>query len=228
MALLPTLYTPRLTLRPFVLSDAPRVRELAGHPLVAATTYRIPHPYPAELAEAWIRTHGILAEEDRQYNFAITLTGTRTPGRESDLHDTGHLIGTVGLIRMPEDDPLVFELGYWIGVPYWNRGFATEAAHALLALGFGRMNLQRIFASHMVRNPASGRVLQKLGLLHEGTGREALAKDGLLLDIENYAINRQDWLAARVRPRFPASLRRHETPRITGDPVRQQTPASAT
>ena len=59
------------------------------------------------------------------------------------------------------------ELGYWIGVPWWNRGYATEAGRALLDFGFGTLGLHRIMAHHMMRNPASGRVMQKLGMTRD-------------------------------------------------------------
>lgn len=204
MAFTPTLYTPRLTLRPFAPADAPRVQELAGDSRIAATTAAIPHPYPNGLAEDWIRSHAPLAQDAKQYNFAITLAGTRTPGRETDLFDTGHLIGAVSLIFSIDPAQGRAELGYWIGVPYWNRGFATEAAHAALAFGFQRKNLRRILARHTSNNPASGRVLQKLGMTHEGTLREHFCKNDQVFDLESYAILKEEWIRTRARYRFPA------------------------
>jgi [ribosomal protein S5]-alanine N-acetyltransferase len=203
MAFIPTLYTPRLTLRPFAQADAPRVRELAGDERVAATTAHIPHPYPCGLAEDWIRSHGHLAQDGKQYHFAITLAGTRTPGRENDWFDTGHLIGAVSLMLAGDPAQGWAELGYWIGVPYWNRGFATEAAHAVLALGFERKGLRRVVARHGVNNPASGRVLTSLGMSHESTMVEQFSKNDQLMDMECYALTREDWLRTRARYRFP-------------------------
>ncbi len=205
MAFTPTLYTPRLTLRPFALADAPRVQELAGDPRVAATTAHIPHPYPNGLADEWIRSHAPLAQDDKQFNFAVTLTGTRTPGRERDVFETGHLIGSVSLILSSDPEQRRAELGYWIGTPYWNRGFATEAAHAVLAFGFIRKELRRIVARHTSNNPASGRILQKLGMTHEGTLREHFSKDDQLFDLECYAILKEEWLRTRASHRFPAA-----------------------
>lgn len=204
MAFTPTLYTPRLTLRPFVQADAPRVQELAGDARIAATTAAIPHPYPDGLAEEWIRSHTALAQDGKQYNFAITLAGTRTPGRENDWFDTGHVIGAVSLILSSDPAQGRAELGYWIGVPYWNRGFATEASHAALAFGFQRKELRRILARHTANNPASGRVLQKLGMSHEGTLREHFCKGEQVFDLECYAILKEEWIRTRARHRFPA------------------------
>jgi [ribosomal protein S5]-alanine N-acetyltransferase len=203
MAFTPTLYTPRLTLRPFALADAARVRELAGDARVAATTAHIPHPYPSGLAEDWIRAHSPLAQDGKQFHFAVTLAGTRTPGREADWFETGHLIGAVSLLLGGEPDHRWGELGYWIGVPYWNHGFATEAAHAVLAFGLERKGLGRVVARHGANNPSSGRVLASLGLTHEGTMVEQFSKDDQLIDLECYAITREEWLRTRARHRFP-------------------------
>jgi [ribosomal protein S5]-alanine N-acetyltransferase len=203
MAFIPTLYTPRLTLRPFAITDALRVRELAGDARVAATTAHIPHPYPCGLAEDWIRSHSHLAQDGKQYHFAVTLAGTRTPGREADWFDTGHLIGAVSLMVANQPEPGWAELGYWIGVSYWNRGFATEAAHAVLTFGFERKGLRRVVAQVAANNPASGRVLQSLGMTHEGTRVGQFSKNDEHLDLECYAIAQEEWLRTRARYRFP-------------------------
>jgi len=69
---------------------------------------------------------------------------------------------------MIEADHRRAELGYWIGVPYWGKGYATEAARSVVNYGFSTLELHRIFASHVPANPASGRVLTKIGMRHEG------------------------------------------------------------
>jgi len=192
----PTLYTPRLTLRALTLADASRVQELAGDARIAATTARIPHPYPDGAAEKYIETLAPLAAEGKQYTFAITLAGTRTPGREHDLLDTGHLIGSISL-REIEEEHKRGVLGYWIGVPYWNKGFATEATRAVLAFAFSRRGLNRVTADHFVHNPASGRVLQKVGMTQEGVFRQFYWKDGAFRDVVFYAILQEEWVRAR-------------------------------
>ena len=80
------------------------------------------------------------------------------------------------------------ELGYWIGVPYWGRGFATEAAGAVAALGFESLGLHRIFAHVHAGNIASQRVLEKIGMRHEGRSREHVRKWDLFVDCENYGL----------------------------------------
>ncbi|MEJ2482842.1 MAG: GNAT family N-acetyltransferase [Gemmatimonadota bacterium] len=173
----PTLSTDRLTLRPFVPADAPVVRKLAGAREVADNTLTIPHPYPAGEAEKWISGQPAAFQEGELVVFAIT-----TP-------DHG-LVGAVGL--MIDAGSGIAELGYWIGVPYWGRGYATEAASAVVEYGFRRLALQRIAARAFSRNPASARVLEKIGMQHEGTQRKGLRKNGELLDTELYAVLRED------------------------------------
>lgn len=85
------------------------------------------------------------------------------------------------------------EMGYWLGVPYWNRGYMTEAGRAMLAYGFGELELHRIHARHFTRNPASGRVLRKLGMTYEGTQREHVQKGEGFEDLANYGILRREW-----------------------------------
>lgn len=173
----PSLETERLLLRPFRAADAPVVQRLAGAREVADNTLTIPHPYPDGAAEAWIATHVPAYRRGELVIFAIASP------------EEG-LVGAIGLNL--EADAGVAELGYWIGVPFWGRGYATEAAGAVLRYGFDALALQRIAARAFRRNPASSRVLRKIGMTHEGTQRKALRKNDELLDTELYAILRED------------------------------------
>jgi len=154
----PVLETSRLLLRPFTLADAPEVARLAGDPLIADTTANLPHPYEEKHAREWIATHAERFAEGTLANYAVT-----------DRED-GTLYGTVGIVVDPDHDR--GELGYWTGVPYWGRGYATEASRALLAYVFSERGLNRVLARHLTRNPASGRVMEKLGMRREGVMRE--------------------------------------------------------
>ena len=175
----PTLRTERLLLRAFSLADAPRVQELAGSRDVASTTLTMPHPYEDGMAEAWIEGHPAAWEAGKRLTLAITTGGD----------------GVVGAIGLHHLDPVHRngEMGYWIGVPYWNRGFATEAAAAVLGFAFGELGLHRVGARHFPRNPASGRVLRKVGMVHEGTMREHVRRWGRFEDLECYAILEDEW-----------------------------------
>jgi RimJ/RimL family protein N-acetyltransferase len=87
------------------------------------------------------------------------------------------------------------DLGYWIGQPFWGRGLATEAVRAILDFGFRELGLNRVQASHLSRNPSSGRVMKKAGMVREGVHRERLLKNGVFEDTVGYAILRRDWKA---------------------------------
>lgn len=174
----PVLETGRLVLRPFAATDAPDVQRLAGAREVAHTTLHIPHPYPDGAAEQWIAAHTPAWAAGTLATYAITLG------------DGGALIGAIGLTVTREHRR--GEMGYWVGVPYWNRGYATEAGQALLRLGFEQLELHRIQARHLVRNPASGRVMRKLGMRPEGINRGAMLKWGTFEDIAMYAILQSD------------------------------------
>jgi RimJ/RimL family protein N-acetyltransferase len=178
MTVLPVLRTARLTLRPFELADASAVQRLAGAYEVALNTLTVPHPYPDGAAEEWIRKQQEELEAGRLQNFAVA--------------DACGLVGSMGLMARGEG---VAEIGYWIGVPFWRRGYASEAAAELLRYGFEDVGLHRIFGEHYSRNPASGRVLQKLGMQLEGTLREHHHKWGEFLDVVVYGILRREWAA---------------------------------
>jgi len=190
MSPIPTLYTPRLILRPFTLADAARIQHLAGNIKVASTTLNIPHPYPDGAAESWINTHQPQAEAGENFVFAITLAGTRTPNRELDPSDTGHLIGAINLAT--HADTNTAELGYWLGAPYWNKGFTTEAANAALQFAFTRRHVDAVIARHCTANPASGRVMEKLAMTRE-PGTSFVEKAGVPLELNKYALTRDQW-----------------------------------
>ncbi len=174
----PVLVTGRLTLRQFNLHDAPRVRELAGDFLVADTTLNIPHPYPEGAAAEWINHH----QASWDAGVALTLAIVR----QSD----GELMGAISLGIRAEQERA--EMGYWLGVPFWNQGYTTEAARAVLRYGLSTLGLHRIYAQHFARNPASGRVMQKAGMKYEGCLRSHILKEGRFEDVMIYGMLRSD------------------------------------
>lgn len=174
----PVLSTPRLVLRPFRADDAAPVRQFAGAREVADTTLTVPHPYPEGVAEAWIAGQPAAWAAGEGATWAVT--------RRSD----GALVGATGLVITAEHARA--ELGYWIAVPEWNRGYATEAARAVVHAAFEVLKLHRVEAYHLLRNPASGRVLEKIGMRREGVRRGAVRKWGLFEDVAQYAITADD------------------------------------
>jgi RimJ/RimL family protein N-acetyltransferase len=111
------------------------------------------------MAEQWIRPHQAQFEQGALVNFAIVR-------RTNNV-----LLGAIGLRLNPPDGNA--ELGYWIGKPYWNHGYCTETAQAVVGYGFEGLGLHRIHTSYLTRNPAAGRVMQKLGMTYEGCLRPA-------------------------------------------------------
>lgn len=150
----PTLETHRLKLRPFTLADAPRVQALASDRRVSEMTVNIPYPYENGMAEAWIASHSVLFSSRQAIIYAVVIPGS------------DELVGTVGLSKITNFDA---NLGYWFGVPYWGKGYCTEAVAALVEFGFKQFKLPLIYARHLKENLASGRVIQKNGFQHKGS-----------------------------------------------------------
>ena len=175
----PTVQSSRIFLRPFSLDDAATVQLLAGEYEIADTTLSIPHPYEDGMAEHWISGHDERFQTGTNVVFAIV--------EKKSLQ----LIGAVSLTV--EKDAHKAELGYWTGKPYWNQGYATEAAKSIIDYGFKHLRLNRIAARHFVRNPASGRVMQKVGMVQEGRLRKDVMKWGQFEDLYIYGLLREEW-----------------------------------
>ena len=176
---LPILNTERLILRMPTLEDARDVQHLAGDFDIALLIPGIPHPYEDGMAEVWIYSCCNKYEKNESLNFAITL---RT---------SGNLIGAIELGINPENER--GELGYWIGKPYWNRGYATEAAKVVVGYGFEVLQLNRIHAYHFKQNTGSGRVLEKIGMCYEGCRRQHIKKWDNFEDVMEYGILKTDY-----------------------------------
>jgi RimJ/RimL family protein N-acetyltransferase len=180
---LPTLTTDRLTLRPFQLDDAWDVERFAGMREIADTTLNIPHPYPVGAATAWIESHASAWAEGTNATFAIVET------------KTGKVVGAISL--MIKREHLRAELGYWIARDHWNNGYATEASQRILDFGFEFLGMHRIESRHFVRNPASGQVMQKLGMQKEGVERDWAIKWDRFESLAVYSILEPEWRARR-------------------------------
>jgi len=171
--------TNRLILRPFSEADIPEIVRLLGDPAIAATTLNVPYPYSEEDARNWLAFQENERKAGAGYTFAIAR------------RDDNQLIGAIDI--RPNARHKKAEMGYWIGKPYWGRGYATEAARAIIRFGFEELGLNRIYATHFTENPASGRVMQKAGMQYEGLMRAYTYKNGQFQDHILYAILREDW-----------------------------------
>jgi ribosomal-protein-alanine N-acetyltransferase len=179
------LRTARLLLRPFAMGDISTIARLAGSREISSTTANIPHPYTEQDAREFLARASDEFRSGQSMTFAICISPS------GDVSPAGELIGAVGLILAPAHQRA--ELGYWIGVPFWGNGFATEAAGAVVAFGFETLGLHRIYAFHFAENVASGRVLTKIGMRHEGCSREHINKWDRFIDLENYGLLRSEF-----------------------------------
>ena len=178
----PSLFTDRLVLRELRLTDAPEVAAGAGDKRVARYLIQVPSPYPVSLARRWIAARTEWWEDGKGVTYAIATT-----------HAPETLLGTVSLRRFARDRRA--ELGYWLGTRAWGKGYATEAARALVAFGFDRLDLARIYAQVIAGNDASARVLDKLGMVAEGVKRQHVKKGARLHDVRLYGLLRDEWSA---------------------------------
>lgn len=159
----PSLRSDRLLLRPFVATDVEALSRHAGAREVADSTVPVPHPYSLGAARAWVAGLSHFYQTRSAVHFAVIL-----PGRDE-------LIGSAALIDIDRENRRA-ELSFWIGVPWWGKGYATEAAREVLSFGFSQCALNRIYAHHLARTPAPGEVLRKLGMRREGVLRQALRR----------------------------------------------------
>jgi RimJ/RimL family protein N-acetyltransferase len=171
----------RLILRALRDDDALPMAAIANDRRIAEGTLTMPYPYDSHDAETFI-------ERAREARRKATLLSNALE-RKSD----GLFIGAMGLVLELHYDRA--ELGYWLGAEFWNQGYATEAARALLDYAFREIRLNRVYATHFSDNPASGRVMQKLGMTCEGTLRQHFVRFGQPKDTVYYGILRDEWLA---------------------------------
>jgi len=174
----PVLRTERLVLRPPRRADTKAVAALINDRRIAENTTRIPHPYGRADAETFIasanRTEGEAA-------YLITLAD-----------DT--LIGGCGLMRLDNEDG---EIGYWLGVPHWGQGFATEAARAVIDHAFAQLGYASLQAGARVSNPASRRVLEKYGFQWTGVGLYRIRALASSAPIDHFRLDRGLWASLK-------------------------------
>ena len=177
----PTLHTERLILRSFTLEDASDVKQLAWNPNVASTTSGIEYPYIDGMAQEWIKIRGKLYKKGNGPSFAVTLRSDGTLIGDVELHIRLHL---------PHNDAFI---GYWIGEPYWNCGYCTEAAKSVVRYAFRERKLDQILAYHFKRNPASGRVLQKIGMRYWDCFPNDIKHRGKWEDQIGYTLSKKEY-----------------------------------
>jgi RimJ/RimL family protein N-acetyltransferase len=174
------LTTARLTLREFVEADWQAVLAYQSNP-----RYLKYYPWDsvsAEHAQKFVKTFITWQDEHPRSKYQLAIV----------LQDNEHLIGTCGL-RLDYAHAQEGELGYELSPAHWRHGYATEAARAMLAFGFEDRQLHRIWASCIVENSASTRVLEKLGMRREGHAREKYWMKYRWWDVFMYGILEEEW-----------------------------------
>ncbi len=173
-----TIETERLTLRPLRASDAGPITLHSSDERVARMTASIPHPYPPGAAEAFIE--GTLS--GRRTEEAWAIDATPLGGEE--------LIGVIGYMAKPGG------LGYWVGPPYWNAGYATEAVAALVAHLFTARGLERLDATVFADNAASAAVLMKVEFREIGQSSGFSVARGELAANRTFRLERAEWASS--------------------------------
>lgn len=183
------LETERLTLRRPTLADAPAVARLAGDPKVCEMTRRLPYPYRLEHAVELIAA---LDQTTRDNDLMFLIE---------------HLHAPVGIVGVDWRVPEAPELGYWLGVDHWGRGFATEAARAVIDVAFEVSDTPHLASGARVANPASRNVLEKCGFQWSGVELHRFEALGSSTPVDCFRLSRTIWASLKT---WNASTR-HET-----------------
>ena len=171
------LETERLVLRRPTLADVKSIAHLANDRRIADNTRRLPHPYTPEHAVEFV---GALANEIRNTHFLIE-------------HD-GEAAGMVGVDWRRPDAP---ELGYWLGVDFWGRGFGTEAARAVIDFTFEEFEIENLFSGARVANPASRNILEKCGFQWSGVELHRFEALGSSTPVDCFRLSRGVWASLK-------------------------------
>lgn len=175
------LVTKRLILNSFTVTDADRVASLAGDKRVVDMTASIPYPYKTAMAISWIKTHKEQEDQHKNYIFAIRLKST------------SELIGCINIGFNERHDRGV--VGYWLGHDFWGNGYCTEALQEIIEFGFQDASINKIWAEHKTFNIGSGRVMEKVGMKHEGIMRNHYKQeDDEYLDMSIKSILRSEYV----------------------------------
>ena len=169
-----SIITDRLYLRLFEINDAEIVKEHCNNINIYKTTLYIPYPYTLDDALSWMENHKKNFDEDRSYEFAITHK------------ESGDLLGAISLSNNQKFKN--GELAYWIAEKYWGNGYGTEAAQAIIKFAFEEKKLHKVFARYFKSNPASGKIMKKIGMEQEGLLKDQIIKDGKYEDLFYFGI----------------------------------------
>ena len=174
---LPEIITERLLLTELKAEDIKDIVEYASNKNISDSTLNLPHPYSEKDAIYWINLAHQGLKSGTNYIFAIRLK------------DEAKFIGGIGLGVEKRFNRA--EVGYWIAEPFWGKGIATEATKAIIKFGFNELKLNKLTSSHLAKNPASGKVMQKSGMIKEGELKKHILKDSEYHNLVLYGITKQ-------------------------------------
>ena len=177
----PRLEGERIILRPLEEDDSHTLYENVKEYEMARWLINLPHPYPEDGAIEFIKKTRELMEKGEAYEMAI------------ESKETSEVIGVMSFCKVDQKHRNA-ELGYWVAKDHRNKGIATEAAFTLIAFGFNDLNLERIYGKCFFDNKPSHKVMEKIGMLCEGTFRHEVLKEDRFIDTNYYSILKEDWL----------------------------------
>jgi RimJ/RimL family protein N-acetyltransferase len=181
---IPVLATERLVLRAPRFDDAKAIATLVNDRRIAENTLRIPHPYGLADAESFIATANA---DDGERAFLITRGAA--------------VLGACGIARRDGEEP---EIGYWLGVAFWGRGYATEAARGVIDHAFGDLGYDCLAGGARVSNPASRRVLEKCGFQWTGVGLYRIRALASSAPVDRFRLDRRLWASLKSWGRMSA------------------------
>lgn len=175
----PKIETERLILRQPIAADIPEIITIANDPEVSSGTLNMPYPYLEKNGVSWVNMAYQGFDNGDRFVFAIVLKGTRK------------FIGGTGFTFNSRFNRA--ELGYWVGKPYWNKGYTTEALAAIIRFGFKELKLNKFLATYFPHNPSSGKVMEKCGMIKEGELKQHVKKGDQYLDLIQYRLTREEF-----------------------------------
>jgi RimJ/RimL family protein N-acetyltransferase len=175
---IPVLETARLVLRAPRLDDAQAIAALVNDRRIAENTSRIPHPYGLADAQAFLTAAN---SDDGEITFLI-------------CSPSGGIVGCCGIAKLDGETP---EIGYWLGVAFWSKGYATEAARAVIDHAFGALGYDTLLAGARVSNPASRRVLEKCGFQWTGVGLYRIRALASSAPCDRFRLDRGLWASLK-------------------------------
>jgi len=168
-----------IILRPLVQEYAPIIAEYCNNYNIFKSTLSLPYPYTLEHAESWIATAQENVRGEKSFEFAIIEP------------TSGEVVGAVGLSYHKENRK--GELGYWIAEQYWGKSYGTAAAEAMLKFAFQEKNYHKVFGRFLINNPASGRIMQKIGMKEVGVFVDDVYKEDKFETVHYYEILQSEW-----------------------------------